>query len=102
WFLSRPACIDNLIHAAELPTEKLIASRRWQLPAQHLAMQELVDGIARVHGPAVRELISYEPNPQIQAIYASYPPLLTPGAESVGFHHDGNIETLVRRALLED
>jgi hypothetical protein len=47
----------------------------------------------------VRKLVSFEPNPVIQGIYASYPPLLTPQAESVGFKHDGDVPTLVRRAL---
>jgi nucleoside-diphosphate-sugar epimerase len=99
WFLSRPACIDNLIHAAELGSEHLNAQRRWQLPAQHISMQALVDGIASVHGEGVRKLITYKPDPVIQGIYASYPPLLTPEAEQAGFRHDGDIPTLVRRAL---
>jgi hypothetical protein len=41
-------------------------------------------------------------DPVIQKIYASYPPLLTPRANAAGFHHDGDVETLVRRALLDD
>jgi nucleoside-diphosphate-sugar epimerase len=99
WFLSRPACIDNLIHAAELGSEHLNPQRQWQLPAQHISMQALVDGIASVHGESVRKLITYKPDPVIQGIYASYPPLLTPEAEKAGFRHDGDIPTLVRRAL---
>lgn len=102
WFLSRPACIDNLIHAAELTADRLNPQRQWQLPAQHLSMQALVDGIAAVHGEAVRKLISYKPDPAIQAIYASYPPLLTPEADAAGFRHDGDVLTLVQRALLAD
>lgn len=102
WFLSRPACIDNLIHAAELGGEQLNLARSWQLPAQHLSMQALVDGIAFVHGAAVRKLIRYQPDPAIQRVYASYPPLLTPQAEAAGFRHDGDVPTLVRRALLDD
>jgi nucleoside-diphosphate-sugar epimerase len=102
WFLSRPACIDNLIHAAEISGEQLNLARSWQLPAQHLSMQALVDGIAFVHGDAVRKLISFKPDPAIQRVYASYPPLITPEAERVGFKHDGDIPTLVRRALQQE
>lgn len=102
WFLSRAACIDNLIHAAEIGGEQLNAARSWQLPAQHLRLSDLVDGIAAVHGEGVRKLISYKPDPAIQRVYASYPPLLTPEAERVGFRHDGDIPTLVRRALLNE
>lgn len=102
WFLSKPACIDNLIHAAELPEEKLNAGRQWQLPAQHLAMKELVAAVAEEYGTPAHELISYEPDPVIQGIYASYPPLHTPEAEAAGFKHDGDARTLVRRALQAD
>jgi len=102
WFLSRPACIDNLIHAAELSPDQMNHARCWQLPAQHLSMQALVDGIAQVHGEQVKQLISYKPDPVIQGIYASYPPLSTPQAQAVGFKHDGDIPTLVRRALEEE
>lgn len=101
WFLSRSACIDNLIHAAELPHTAMNLSRQWQLPAQHLAMEVVVDGIAEVHGEQVRKLITYKPDTVIQGIYASYPPLLTPEAESIGFRHDGDVATLVRKALEE-
>ena len=99
WFLSRPACIDNLIHAAELTEEQMNPGRLWQLPAQHLSMQAVVDGLARVHGEQVRELVTWKPDKVIQGIYASYPPLQTPQAEAAGFRHDGDVETLVRRAL---
>ncbi|HTR00502.1 MAG TPA: NAD-dependent epimerase/dehydratase family protein [Candidatus Acidoferrum sp.] len=102
WFLSRSACIDNLIHAAELTTDQLNPARQWQLPAQHLSMQSIVEGLVKVHGEGVRKLVSFEPNATIQDIYASYPPLITTQAESVGFRHDGDVESLVRRALLED
>lgn len=99
WFLSRPACIDNLIHAAELSAEHMNPQRQWQLPAQHLSMQAVVDGIAAVHGEGVRSLLTYAPDPVIQGIYASYPPLITTQAERAGFRHDGDVQTLVRRAL---
>lgn len=99
WFLSRPACVDNLINAAEIPAEAMTDNRQWQLPAQHLSMAELVEGIAAVYGEQVKDLISYEPIPEIQAIYAGYPPLLTPKAEAVGFKHDGTVANLVSRAL---
>lgn len=102
WFLSKPACIDNLIHAAELPAQSLNAGRQWQLPAQHISMQALVEAICAEYGEQARDLISYVPDPVIQGIYASYPPLHTPEADAAGFRHDGDARTLVRRALLED
>jgi nucleoside-diphosphate-sugar epimerase len=99
WFLSLPACIDNLIHAAEITGDALNSARQWQMPALHLSMEELVEGIAQVYGEQIRCLISWLPDPVIQDIYGSYPPLLTPGAEKAGFRHDQNVHTLVKRAL---
>lgn len=102
WFLSRPACIDNLINAAEIADDKLNVQRQWQLPAQHLALASVVDGLAEVYGEQVRDLISWQPDPVIQGIYASYPPLDTPEAFAAGFRHDGDVQTLVKRALEEE
>ncbi len=102
WFLSRPACLDNLINAAEISGTTLNVERLWQLPAQHLSMAALVDGIAAVYGEQIRDLITWKPDSVTQGIYAHYPPLLTPEANTAGFCHDGNVQTLVRRALEEE
>lgn len=102
WFLSRPCCIDNLIRAAEISGTTLNAERLWQLPAQHLSMSTLLNGIAKVYGEQTKKLISWKPDSEIQSIYASYPPMRTPEANAAGFCHDGDVETLVKRALDEE
>ena len=99
WFLSVPACIDNLVHAAALPPDKLPRWRAWNLPAQRLSIAEIVDGIAEVVGSHVHELISYQPNPGLELQFAAYPPFATAIADGLGFKHDGSPAGLVRNAL---
>ena len=99
WFMSRQRCVDNLLHAAALPSGSAGARRAFNLPALTLSMDELVAGIAAHFGPDVARLVSYEPQPAIEAQFGSYPPLLTPIADGLGFEHDGDAAMLVARAL---
>ncbi len=97
WFMSRQRCVDNLLHAATLPPGSV--ERAFNLPALTLGMDELVAGIAAHFGPDVGKLVSYEPQPAIEAQFGSYPRLLTPIADGLGFMDDGDAAMLVARAL---
>jgi nucleoside-diphosphate-sugar epimerase len=99
WFMSRACVVDNLIHAAELPGDRIGSRRAFNLPALHLSMRQFVDGAAELFGPQVRSLVSYQPNEALQAQFGSYPPLLTPIADALGFRHDGNAASLAARGL---
>jgi nucleoside-diphosphate-sugar epimerase len=99
WLMSRECCVDNLIHAASLPVDIAYPRRSFCLPALRLSMDELVGAHAAQFGAAVKNLVTYAPNPDLELQFASYPPLLTPIANALGFLHDGDSATLVRRAL---
>ncbi|MQB45936.1 NAD-dependent epimerase/dehydratase family protein [Rhizobium sp. ICMP 5592] len=99
WFMSRARCVENLIHAGSLPAERLGTRRAFNLPALTLSMRALVDGAAGHFGPQVQSLVTYEPNEALQAQFGSYPALLTPIADGLGFTHDGDAKMLVARAL---
>lgn len=99
WWISVGACVDNLLHAATTDTARLGARRVVQMPALRLSMQDVVDALARAHGADRRALVRYEPQDPVQRLFASYPPLHTPRAESLGFRHDGTADALVRRAM---
>lgn len=100
WLMSLPCVVDNLLHAALLGQDACRDTRVWTLPALCMSMAQLVDAIAEVHGSAVLSRVTYGSNPALQANFGSYPPLNTPAAEAAGFKHDGDLETLVRRALV--
>jgi len=98
WWISVGACVDNLLHAATVDAARLNPRRSYQMPVLRFTVGELVDALCERHGADRRALVTYEPNAFIQALFASYPPLLTPEAEALGLQHDGNIDTLIERA----
>lgn len=99
WWMSRPGIVDNLLHATALPPDVLAKKRAFLMPVLRLTIQQVVDGIAELHGAGVHKLISYEPNAKLQAQFANYPPMHCPGSEAAGFRHDGSAVRLVTRAL---
>jgi nucleoside-diphosphate-sugar epimerase len=100
WLMSVHCIVDNLLHAAVLPTPVGNNARVWTLPALCPSMTELVQAVADVHGHDVLDRVSYSSNPALEANFGRYPPSLTPAADAAGFRHDGDLPTLVRRALL--
>jgi nucleoside-diphosphate-sugar epimerase len=99
WASSLPNVLDNLLHAATMDTSALAASRALTLPTLQFSMAALVDALCAVHGPQVRELISFAPDARIESLFGRFPPLRTPAADAAGFRHDGTLATLVRRAV---
>jgi D-erythronate 2-dehydrogenase len=100
WWMSVECCIDNLLHAARMSVEPSDVRRTWMLPVLHASAGEVVAAIARKHGPEVFQRVRYEPDVRLQAQFASYPPLHCPRALAAGFRHDGDLSTMIERALL--
>ncbi len=98
WLISIQACVDALIHAAILPGQRLGERRAFNLPAQRVTIGALVAAI-KARFPGSPSQVRFEPDPAIQAQFASQPPLDTRIANDLGFRHDGDLETLVQRAL---
>lgn len=99
WLMSLRCCVENLLHAAQIPAEALDSRRAWTLPALRLSMAELADAIGKVVGREVSQLVRYEPVEEIEAQFGRYPPLTTPRADALGFRHDGSAGDLVRNAI---
>jgi nucleoside-diphosphate-sugar epimerase len=99
WMMSRQRCVDNLLHAAALPAERLGARRAFCLPALRLSMGEVVEAVAERFGPEVRERVVFAPQPALEAQYGSYPPIDTAIADGLGFRHDGDARALLARAI---
>ncbi|HEU0043513.1 NAD-dependent epimerase/dehydratase family protein [Sphingomonas sp.] len=98
WLLSAPACIDALIHAGTLAPERIGARRALNLPCQTVRFADLVRAL-HARWPNSRTTVSYAPDPALEAQFGRQPPLMTALANSLGFHHDGDVTTLVARAL---
>jgi D-erythronate 2-dehydrogenase len=99
WLMSVHCVVDNLLHAAALSKEACGGTHVWTMPALRATMAELVQAIAEVYGQDVLERVSYDSNPALEYHFGRYPPLVTVAADAMGFRHDGDFPTLVRRAL---
>lgn len=99
WWMSVGACVDNLLHVAAMDPSTWSAQRCYQMPVLHLSIQQVVDGLERALGRPMAHLVLYEPNPLIERLFGSSPPLRTPLAEAIGLRHDGDISQLVQRAM---
>lgn len=99
WWISVGACVDNLLHAATIDTERLNARRSYQIPVLRLTVGEVVEALAARFGADRTALVTYAPDPLVERLFAAYPPLVTPEAERLGLHHDGSVEQLITRAM---
>lgn len=99
WLLSLPACIEHLLIAAEAPAAALPTSRAWHLPALRVRIGELVEALGRRHGREVEQGVDYAPQPALQAQFAQWPPLSAGVAQRLGMRDDGDLDTLITRAL---
>lgn len=99
WWMSTARCVDNLLHAATLPPERLLERRVFTLPVLHLSMAQLVDGLCQRFGEDRRGRVNYQPDEQLEANFGRYPPLLAEAAETLGLRHDGDLEQLIERTL---
>ncbi|WP_317928492.1 NAD-dependent epimerase/dehydratase family protein [Halioxenophilus sp. WMMB6] len=98
WLMSVNQCVSNLIHAAQLDSTLMPASRVVTLPALRCTMGELLQAVAAELKVSL-ELVSYNPDADLEAHFGSHPPLQTPAAERAGFAHDGSVQQLVREAV---
>lgn len=100
WLISLPCCLEQLLHAAVSPASAWPTSRVVTLPALRVLTGELVQGLAQRYGADRTDLVSWQPNADIEAQFGRWPTLDTSLANQLGFTHDHTIENLIHRALL--
>jgi len=98
WLMSVQQCAKNLIWAAQLDSQNMPLSRALTLPALRVSMQLLLQEIITQSEQSIAQ-ISWQPEPLLEDLFGRQPILKTPAAEKAGFKHDGNLSTLVERAL---
>lgn len=101
WWISVGACVDNLLHAATVDPARLNPRRSYQMPVLRLTVGELVNALALRFGADRQALVTYQPDPFIEKLFAAYPPLVTPEAQALGLMNDGDIQTLITRAMAD-
>ena len=99
WWMSRSCVVENLLQAARLTTQQVRHRRVYLLPVLHASMADVVAAIARVHGEDVLTRVTYQRNVELEAQFASLPPLRCPASLEAGFRNDGSLDVLVQRAV---
>jgi nucleoside-diphosphate-sugar epimerase len=90
-----------LIHAAAMDTRSLGLDRGINPPGISVTVAELLAGLERVK-PGASSLVKRVPDPAVEAIVGSWPPLFTPErARALGFTAHGSVVDLIR-AFVED
>lgn len=94
--------LDAMLHAMALDAERLGQSRTIPLPGLTVTIAQMVAALERVAGRAASQLIEWREDAEIQRIVASWPSRVeAPRAAELGFHADGDIESIIR-AHVED
>lgn len=98
WLMSVQQVARNLVHALYAEDRVLPPSRTLTLPALWVDWSALIAEVVR-RTTASSSQIRFEPDEALEAAFGAYPPLSTLAADRAGFAHDGNVATLVDRAL---
>ena len=102
-YLSPRACIDNLIHAAEVPAGALGMNRCFALPGRTHRLGDMVEAMRRVAGDAPVGLIRWEPDRSVQKIVLGWKAHFNPAkALALGFVRDDSFEDNIRFFLEDD
>lgn len=98
WWMSAPCCAENLLHAATMDVSRADPARAWPLPVLHLSIAQMIETCAMLYGEDRRQLVTFEPNERLEAVFGRYPPLDDSPSRALGLYDDGSPDNLVRRA----
>lgn len=98
WASSLPCVVEQLLQAASTPAAAWPATRALTPPTLHFGLGEMVEAVGRLHQVPAASQVRWAPDARIEAWFGRFPPLRTPAALAAGFRHDGDLDTLLRRA----
>lgn len=102
WHCSPRTVVHNLIHAADLPGEAFGQNRCLALPGRTDTVRAMIDAMTEVAGPDPERLITWNPDPAVEAIVGGWRAWVNPvKAERLGFIRDSSFKDNVR-IFLED
>lgn len=99
WLMSRSRCIDNLLWAANLNLPAGENNYTWNLPCVYTEIQDVVKAFEIYLGIDLAHLVDYQPQPLIQALFASMPLLSSVQAQGLGFKADDSLGALIETSL---
>jgi nucleoside-diphosphate-sugar epimerase len=103
WLTSPRTLARNLVHAMNVPAEKLGHFRTVLLPGYTATSGEILDALEKVAGKDTRALVTEKRDETIQRIVLSWPAKYdTTRAVSLGFHEDVGLEQTIKDFIEAD
>ena len=102
-FLASPrSIIENIVRAHNISSDDWGPSREVTLPGFSMSISGMADALRNVAGNSVADRINWKPDPFIQKIVDSWPPVFnTEKASALGFVKDSSMEDVIN-AFIED
>ncbi|WCN10275.1 NAD-dependent epimerase/dehydratase family protein [Marinomonas mediterranea] len=98
WIMSVQQCVANLIQASSINSDNLALKNAITLPAIRCSMVELMEEInTQLNNQS--NVVTYEPDDELERAFGSYPKLETLLADSIGLKHNGTLKNLVNDVL---
>ncbi|MPZ19969.1 MAG: NAD-dependent epimerase/dehydratase family protein [Luteitalea sp.] len=102
WVCSPEVVIQNLVHAARLPTSALEGRRALNLPGLCVTPLEMLDSLERLGGAEARARVRCELDQRLMRIVCSWPGAFDISRPlSLGFRVDSDIDSIVRQFIAE-
>ncbi|MBV9657338.1 MAG: SDR family oxidoreductase [Verrucomicrobia bacterium] len=104
WLISPRLAVENLLHAFEVPSEKIGPVRSLSLPGITASVREMVAALERAAGAKTATRIRWQPDPKIKAIVQTWPARFdTARADALGFPRDeGGFDRIIADYLREE
>ena len=103
YYLSPRKCVENLVKGAELPSEALGQNRCMMMPGRDWSIAQMIAAMTAVAGPKPAQLISWQPQPEVQAIVGGWRHDIRPQkALALGLEADDSFEDNIRHYLADD
>ncbi|MBS8228042.1 D-erythronate dehydrogenase [Vannielia litorea] len=103
YYLSPRKCVENLVIGAEIPAEDFGPNRAVQLPGRMWTIRQCIDAMTAVAGPEPAKLITWNDDPEIQAIVKGWRFDLRPEkALRLGMSADDSFEDNIRYYIEDD
>jgi nucleoside-diphosphate-sugar epimerase len=102
WISSPATVIDNLVHAARVPTAALGTERALNLPGLSVTAGEMLASLERVGGAAARARVRVEREERVARAMCGWPAALDASrALSLGFSADRDVDAIVRQHVVD-
>jgi nucleoside-diphosphate-sugar epimerase len=103
WFASPRAAIGFLVHAGDIPPDRIGTRRNLTMPGVSATVDEEIEALRKVAGDAAVALIRHEPDPAIDAIISTWPKAFDAArAINLGFTPDASFEAIIAAHLADE